>query len=125
MITLLVIEDERRVYDLLSSALKEQGYSFVDQPQSGGVIKLIKKTRMCRKTLIGERMLEFKNILLQEKGVQLYHSTIEDIEKTLIESALERADGNQVKAARILGINRNTLRTKVKKFAIRSEQWRT
>ncbi|MBU2102814.1 MAG: helix-turn-helix domain-containing protein [Candidatus Omnitrophota bacterium] len=80
---------------------------------------------MRRKTLIGERMMEFKNIALQQRGAELYRATIEDIEKTLIESALEHTEGNQRKVARTVGINRNTLCTKVKKFAIQSEQWRT
>jgi len=48
----------------------------------------------------------------------LYHSVIESIEKPLIEHILDRTDGNQLKAARILGINRNTIRSKIKKLGI-------
>jgi two-component system, NtrC family, nitrogen regulation response regulator GlnG len=35
------------------------------------------------------------------------------IERPLIELVLERVGGNQVKAADVLGINRNTLRKKI------------
>ena len=42
----------------------------------------------------------------------------------MIEYALERADVNQLKAARILGINRNTIRSKIKKLAINLERWK-
>ncbi|MBU0959440.1 MAG: helix-turn-helix domain-containing protein, partial [Nanoarchaeota archaeon] len=38
------------------------------------------------------------------------------IEKPLIENILYRTEGNQLKAAKILGINRNTLHTKIKKL---------
>lgn len=47
-----------------------------------------------------------------------YHSVIEATEKPLIEKALERTCGNQIKAAQLLGINRNTLRSKIRKLGI-------
>jgi len=40
------------------------------------------------------------------------------VEKPLIEAVLERSGGNQVKAAEMLGINRNTLRKKITELAI-------
>jgi two-component system, NtrC family, nitrogen regulation response regulator GlnG len=43
---------------------------------------------------------------------------VAEIERPLIELALERARGNQVHAARILGLNRNTLRKKITEHRI-------
>ncbi len=43
----------------------------------------------------------------------VYHKLVAEIERPLIEAALKRAGGNQVKAARMLGLNRNTLRKKI------------
>jgi two-component system nitrogen regulation response regulator GlnG len=43
----------------------------------------------------------------------LYASIITQIEKPLIELTLEYTGGNQLKAADVLGINRNTLRKKI------------
>ncbi len=40
------------------------------------------------------------------------------LERPLIELVLERAGGNQVRAARILGLNRNTLRKKITEYRI-------
>ena len=48
-----------------------------------------------------------------EQGIVL-----EDVEKKLILEAMERANGNQSKAARLLGISRDTLRYRLKKHAI-------
>jgi len=124
MITVLVLEDEKKVYDLIALALKAQGYSFIDEPQSGGIIKIIKKSDSSSKPTAGGRVLELKNILFQEKSGDLYKTTLSDIEKNLIESVLERTDGNQLKAAKILGINRNTLRTKIQKFGIDVARWK-
>jgi two-component system nitrogen regulation response regulator GlnG len=49
---------------------------------------------------------------------------LEAIEKPLIEQTLERTEGNQLKAARILGINRNTMRAKIKKLGIDAEKFK-
>ncbi|MFH1857892.1 MAG: helix-turn-helix domain-containing protein [Candidatus Omnitrophota bacterium] len=40
----------------------------------------------------------------------------------LIEKALKFSFGNQIMASRLLGLNRNTLHTKIKKFNI--DVWR-
>jgi two-component system nitrogen regulation response regulator GlnG len=43
----------------------------------------------------------------------LYSLVIERIERPLIELTLKKTRGNQIRAAQILGINRNTLRKKI------------
>jgi len=55
---------------------------------------------------------------------KLYPLIIGRVERTVIETTLERTFGNQLKAAKILGINRNTLRTKIKKLGINIEKWK-
>ena len=118
MITLLVLEDEQKVYRLLSEALKKEGYSFVDEPQSRGIIKIVKKGEV-ESTVLGKRILELQSLLLKTDEGHIYKSVVEEIEKPLIEAVLERVEGNQLKAAKMLGINRNTLRAKIKKLDIK------
>ena len=55
---------------------------------------------------------------------EIYRSIIEGTERLLIEKALERTRGNQIIAARILGLNRNTLRAKIKRLNIQVNQFR-
>jgi len=49
----------------------------------------------------------------------LYHRVIREIEIPLISAALAATRGNQIKAAELLGLNRNTLRKKVNDLDIR------
>jgi DNA-binding protein Fis len=39
-----------------------------------------------------------------------------EVERELVQQALHATNGNQVRAARILGISRDALRTRMKKF---------
>ncbi len=52
------------------------------------------------------------------KGNRAYKHVISAVEKMLIEDVLARTGGNQLKASRILGINRNTLHSKIIKLGI-------
>jgi len=48
----------------------------------------------------------------------IHKSVLQQVERPLIRLALHQAGGNQMKAARILGINRNTLRSKMKSLGL-------
>ena len=52
--------------------------------------------------------------------VDLYGSLLAEFERPLLETTLDRAGGNQVRAAQILGINRNTLRKKLVSLGLAS-----
>jgi len=71
-----------------------------------------------------QKNLEFDESLYKEKQGILYKYVLEIIEKPLIERVLERTFGNQLKAAKILGINRNTIRTKIRKLGINPSRWK-
>jgi len=71
-----------------------------------------------------KKIIELDNSLYKEKQGVVYRYVLEIIEKSLLEQVLERTFGNQLKAAKILGINRNTMRTKIKKFGIDPNRWK-
>ena len=55
-----------------------------------------------------------------ERASGVYDMVINCVEKPLLESVLHRVRGNQTHAAEMLGINRNTLRKKMKAHGIKS-----
>jgi two-component system nitrogen regulation response regulator GlnG len=50
--------------------------------------------------------------------VGLYDRVLEDIERPLIQLTLAATRGNQVRAAEVLGLNRNTLRKKIQELGV-------
>ena len=48
-------------------------------------------------------------------------TSLEGIERELIEKALKQSGGNQTRAAHLLGISRDTLRYRIKKFDLPME----
>ncbi len=48
----------------------------------------------------------------------LYRHVIERVERPLLRHTLDMAGGNQLKAARLLGINRNTLRKRLRALGL-------
>jgi DNA-binding NtrC family response regulator len=51
----------------------------------------------------------------------LYHAVIGEVEKALIELSLRETGGNKLRAAKALGMNRNTFRSKIKQFRIKDK----
>lgn len=54
----------------------------------------------------------------------MYYHTIETTECSLIENTLKTTSGNQLQAAKLLGINRNTLRSKIRKLGIKVDKYK-
>jgi DNA-binding protein Fis len=53
---------------------------------------------------------------------RLYEDVLNVVERTLLTSALEKTKHVQLKTARFLGINRNTLRRKIKELGITAKE---
>jgi Fis family transcriptional regulator, factor for inversion stimulation protein len=51
----------------------------------------------------------------------LYKLVIEEVERPLLEILMHRCDGNQTKVAQYLGLNRGTLRKKLKHYGLDSQ----
>ena len=67
---------------------------------------------------------DMERFFVREKEGELYKFLLNVIEKPMIENILSRTRGNQLKAANILGINRNTLHSKIRKLNIDVEKFK-
>ena len=54
-----------------------------------------------------------------DTNIELHEKIISQVEKQLILKTLNYCFGNQIKSAELLGINRNTLRSKIKKYKLK------
>jgi len=68
--------------------------------------------------LIASALVSLVSETAATEGGRLYRSVMARVERPLLRQALELAGGNQLKAARLLGINRNTLRKRLRQLGL-------
>lgn len=71
------------------------------------------------KDFLEEKLKRYLKDMAKITNLNLYDTVLSEVEKALISIVLKEANGNQLKTARLLGINRNTLRTKIKEYKIK------
>ncbi len=102
-----VRELKERVFSVLDSYSKEERITKEHLPA-----ELV--TGSYNFTFIESLRRDVKRLL--EKEPQLYDTVVGVVERVLLEEALSASGGNKVKAARLVGLHRNTIRNKLKKL---------
>ena len=67
---------------------------------------------------ITHAMQQYFNDLNGQAPTNLHNFFIHEVEKPFLEVVMQEVGGNQTRAASILGINRNTLRKKLKTYGL-------
>jgi len=74
--------------------------------------------QMPLRALTAEALDAYFSSLNGHRPGQLYELVIREVEEPLFRAVLDYADGNQSRAADILGINRGTLRKKLREYGL-------
>ena len=67
---------------------------------------------------VSESLDQYFRALNGHKPRRLYDLVLEQVEEPLLEAVMRYSEGNQSRAAEILGINRGTLRKKLKNYGL-------
>ena len=70
---------------------------------------------------VEKAMRNYFSMLDGQKVTDVYQMVLSEIEAPLLEVVMDYVNGNQTKASELLGMNRGTLRKKLKRYDIGSE----
>ncbi|MEW6003101.1 MAG: sigma-54 dependent transcriptional regulator [Nitrospirota bacterium] len=70
------------------------------------------------KEFLERKLKHYLKSMTKLESSNLYDVVFSEVERSLLSIVLKETEGNQLKAAKILGINRNTLRAKIKEYKI-------
>ncbi len=102
--------------EILSKLLDKKEISIVEKDHKieGANVKSYSSLNL----FLQEFLDDLFDTLDNETEIQLFEKFISEIEKQLISKTLKYYSGNQIRSSKLLGINRNTLRSKIQKYKI-------
>ena len=80
--------------------------------------KVERATKTFLENWLQKTVKQYVVALKDHKNGQLYDLILSGVKKPLVEMVLKETGGNQTQAANVLGINRNTLRKKIKEYGL-------
>lgn len=98
----------------ISAEIVQNELNIAERPQAAGMAGPV-DVSMAVETHVGQLLREYEPNL---PPPGLYQRVIDRVEAPLIAMALNACGGNQIKAADLLGLNRNTLRKKIRTHSI-------
>ncbi|KFC72399.1 nitrogen regulation protein NR(I) [Devosia neptuniae] len=98
----------------ISAEIVQNELNIAERPQTNGMAGPV-DVSMAVETHVGQLLREYEPNL---PPAGLYQRVIDRVEAPLIAMALNACGGNQIKAADLLGLNRNTLRKKIRTHSI-------
>lgn len=124
MIAVVIADNEEKLKEMLSKMISKEGNAQVSIVKEENIVKIMSQESAKQVATLKDKIIELEESLYRDKEGALYKAMLEVIEKPLFEFVLERTEGNQLQAARILGLNRNTLRAKIKKLGIHTHAFK-
>jgi len=120
----VIADKQEKVKEILAKILEKTGNVNLNISRKENILKIIEGEDLKDMVSLKDKLIELEEALYTEKKGVLYKAILEVIERPLFEHILQRTEGNQLKAARILGLNRNTIRAKIKKLGINPQTYK-
>ncbi len=79
-----------------------------------------KEDRKSLKYQVGLALRRYFKELDGNKATNVFEMVLKEVEKPMLEEVMKFCNGNKSQASKILGINRVTLRTKLKQYNIKN-----
>lgn len=117
----LLKQNSDRIRELASSVLDKD--SSQENPSPGKTPSPKKPTTLALEEYLESKLKDFVKQMKTSGGSNLHSIILREIEQPLIRFTLKETRGNQIQAAQLLGMNRNTLRKKIKEFKIPVKQY--
>jgi DNA-binding protein Fis len=95
-----------------------QACGFVQAMRNGNGRSLNGSPSFCLEEYVEFKLGEFVKGMKNGSARNLHHMLISAVERPLISLVLKETNGNQIQAAQLLGVNRNTLRKKIAELRI-------
>jgi DNA-binding protein Fis len=124
MMTVKIENDVKKAADMLVQLLNKDGPVSFTVAKQDNTVRIVEDGKDASCTL-KDQLFELEDSLFFSKRGVLYSTLMDIIEKPLFEHILDKVEGNQVKAARVFGLNRNTIRAKMKRLGIDPKEFRT
>ena len=121
MARILVIEDDPKLRGLIEKILPAGQFRVAGKEDNPTTSLLThgERGKEASDLALGEVVREFLKAKMDTSNDgHIFESIIEKVERVLIGIILEEEQGNQVRAAKKLGITRNTLRAKIRNLQI-------
>lgn len=105
----VVIMDQANAQTIVLEALRQAGLPRVEKGELGP----------CKDCCLEVQAVDRLARLAAASGRPVHHFVMASLERPLIEKALSRTGGNQLAAARLLGMHRNSLRARMRALGIK------
>ena len=88
-------------------------------PKSVSALRVdLRRRNMPLRDCVSDAMEEYFSVLDGHSCSGLFEMVMREVEVPLLRSVLEHTDGNQTRASEILGLNRSTLRKKLRRHKL-------
>jgi len=116
----VIVVDRNEAREAVLDALRAKGYDMSQSAVGDAVLNVARPATAETPAEVSAQAVDALESFYEDSNgnASLYRFVLDAIETRLIQNALGRTGGNQLAAARTLGINRNTLRSHIRRLGI-------